>query len=166
VVKKWDEESEELHTQPHPTSPQVVYEPIVEKERVASKVFLSDVKVGDVIVITVSGKKFLPMFSSVYERAYRSFWDDRHCERDPICPMCLTNKRICFDIPRKGQCNLKYRNFNGKVEQDILFSDKIEESKLRFHIGDNLYPLGKNHKSWGYGNYIRIYYFKRNATRK
>ncbi len=141
--EKWDEESENAHTPPVPSSPQVIYEPIVEKEKVTGETYLSDVKVGDTIVLTVTGKMFSPMFSSVYQRAHRSFWDIRHCERDPICPMCFKNKRICFDIPKKGRCNLKYRNFNGRVEQDILFSDKIEDSKLRLQIGDNLYPLGK-----------------------
>jgi hypothetical protein len=141
--EKWDEESENAHTPPVPTTPQIVYEPIVEKEKVTGETFLTDVEVGETIVLTISGKMNVPMFGPSYQRSYRSFWDDRHCERDPICPMCFTVKRICFDIPRKGQCNLKYRNYNGQVQQDILFSDKVEDSKLRLKIGDNLYPLGR-----------------------
>ena len=137
--EKWEEEQEKVHTPPVPSSPQIIYESIVEKENVISEIFLSDVQVGDIVILTVTGKKLIPMFSSTYERSYRSFWDDRHCERDPI----FSTKRICFDIPRRGQCNLKYRNFSGNVEQEILFSDKAEDSKLRLRIGDNLYPLGK-----------------------
>lgn len=143
--ENWDKESEETHAPPSPNSPQVYFEPIVEKERVSGETFLANVNEGDIILFTFTGKMLTPTFSQIYERTYRSHWKDRFCEpRDPICPRCdLLKRQICWDINRTGNCNFKYRNFNGRIEQDIFFSDKIDETKLRLKVGTNLYPLGR-----------------------
>jgi len=143
--ENWDEEKEDIHNDV-PSTPQVYFEQILEKEQIVKEAFLAMVNEHDVLIFTLTGKLTTPQFGPVYERRYSSRWKERFCEpRDPGCRMCnlLQKLMYCYDITEKGHCNLKYRDYNGRIEDTIFFTDSIDESKIRIKIGNNLYPLGK-----------------------
>ncbi|WP_127718212.1 hypothetical protein [Halobacteriovorax sp. HLS] len=142
--ENWDKESDEVVENPQP-APTVYYEPVLENELVTSDKYIAELKANETLIITFTGKVSTQLFSPIYQRSYPSGWTDRECEiRGPICRHCdFLKRRICWDRRRSGSCNLKYRNFDGMNENDIIFSDNLNETKLRVKIGGNLYPLGK-----------------------
>jgi hypothetical protein len=142
--ENWDKEPDEMIDHPRP-APTVYYEPVLESELVTSDKYIADLKANETLVITFAGKVSTPLFSPIYQRSYPSGWIDRECEIfGPICRRCdLLKRRVCWDRRRSGSCNLKYRNFDGVNEHDIIFTENLNETKLRVRIGRNLYPLGK-----------------------
>ena len=143
--ENWDKEADEVIDHPVPVAPTVYYEPILESEIIVSDKYIADLKSQETLIITFTGKVSTPMFGPVYQRCYPSGWVDRECEiLDRPCRRCeLLKRKICWDRRRSGGCNLKYRNFDGLNEQDVIFTDNLNDTKLRIRIGDNLYPLGK-----------------------
>ncbi len=142
--ENWDKEPDEIIDHPRPVST-VYYEPVLESALVTSEEYIADLKANETLVFTFTGKVSSPLFSPVYQRSYPSGWTDRECEiLDRPCRRCdFFKRRICWDRRRSGRCNLKYRNFDGVNEHDIIFTDNLSDTKLRVRIGSNLYPLGK-----------------------
>ena len=142
--ENWDKESDEVVKHPTPAET-IYYEPIFKAEIVTTDKFIADLNAKETLIITFNGKLSSPVFSHVYQRNYPSGWTDRECEiLDRPCRRCeFLKRKICWDRRRSGRCNLKYRNFDGFNEQDIIFSENLNKTKLRIRIGNNLYPLGK-----------------------
>lgn len=127
------------------------YKSLLKPKIIGSNQYLIEVKDGNLLRITISGKKYTPQFSRVRDVSLQSRWIEKKCIKIPIPSMSGSKKKKhCFKIPRKGTCILRYRDYLKEKEERLYFSNKSKDFRIKLKLGGNKYSLGKVINSKGF----------------
>ena len=110
-----------------------------DKSWVDEKILISDIQAGDVFKITIQGFVSTHKFGFVEKKDFTSRWRETRCEPGP-------RGAECHSAPFAAPCTIERREYLGKEVATIDFGNEEEKEKLRFKIGERLYPLGETRR--------------------
>ena len=121
---------------------------VIEKEPLSDEeLFIANLREGDEVYIEITGTYTQPKFSDEYIRNSTSTWKRRECYYDDGRLPPFAKLTACYWVNSWGSCKSRFRDYQGKVKNKIIFGDISNGVKLSYFIGNKEYLIESNSSS-------------------
>jgi len=121
---------------------------VIEKEPLSDEeLFITNLREGDEVYIEITGTYTKPKFSDEYIRNSTSTWKRRKCYHDDGRLPPFAKLTSCYWVNSKGSCKSRFRDYQGKVKNKIVFGDFSNGVKLSYFIGNKEHFIENNSSS-------------------
>lgn len=120
---------------------------VLNEEELSDSLFIGVVAPNEIIEVHLTGTKFTPQFTDIYERSFRSKWTATVCPPPPFCseprPDCPIIHSSCYNESRRGECIHRYRDQLQEKSAPLVFDQAVVDVSAKLKIGDNTFYLGE-----------------------